>query len=57
MLHEGCLKTKPSELLVDSKIGTVVDALKDMLRTGNVLNKFEKQDRLTYFVKSHVADT
>lgn len=36
-------KPKPSELLVDAKLGTVADALKDMPRTENDLNKFEKQ--------------
>lgn len=37
---------KPSEFLADAKLGTVVDALKDVLTIESSLDNFEKQDRL-----------
>lgn len=42
---------KPFEFLVDAKLGTVLDALKGMLRIANDLDKFEKWDRQTCFIK------
>lgn len=47
---------KLSEFLVDAELRTVLHALNGMLRNENYLNKFEKQDRQTCFVKSQVKD-
>lgn len=40
---------KPSEFFFDTKLGAVVDTLKDMLRIENDLDKFEKQDKTDLF--------